>query len=75
MCRETDQETAVFEMSSAIFKLKKGKVGLVFPVSQNSEMPWPTGFSIPQGFLPDCRGVVAQVNSFSLLRPDNRPGY
>lgn len=40
MCRETDQETGqAFEMSPAVFKLNKEKVGLVFPVSWISELP------------------------------------
>lgn len=39
------RETAVFEPSPAVVRVKKGKGCLLFPVSQNSELPWPTGLS------------------------------
>ena len=36
---KTYQETAVFELSPDVLRVKKRKVGLFFPASQKSELP------------------------------------
>lgn len=62
------------EMSPVVWRVKNEEVGLEFPVSRIVSCRGPQDSLLPQRFLPGCRDVVAQMNSFSLLRSDNKSG-